>query len=432
MFKSVIENIFEGRKVGRYSGVTSFCIANPLAIKSVLMHAKQNIKPVLFEATSNQVNQNGGYTGMTPDMYRQCVQQIAVEIDYPVDKLLFGGDHLGPLPVCDLPAEEAMAFAKEMVRAYVMAGYEKIHLDTSMHLGDDNHQEPLSKLVIASRGAQLMNVALQAFMKYKKIHPDAEHPMFVIGSEVPPAGGQDAKAEVVEITSESHVNETMLAYKEAFNALGIIDSFKYVIGLVVQPGVEYGNHDVIHYDSLKSTELMKALNDYEKITYEGHSTDYQTRTALRNMVVDGVGIMKVGPAITMSLCEALLNLESIEKVLISDSTKCSRLSEVIDLVMSNSPGNWEKYYGGSIQDIQISRKYSLLNRMRYYLNDRDIQNSIQILLDNLQTEIIPPGMVRLYFPMQFRRLRWEQFVALDLIFDYVSVQIGDYDYATEA
>ena len=78
---------------------------------------------VLVEATANQVNQNGGYTGMTPVAFRAFLNRLAEEENFPIDKLLCGGDHLGPLTWTHFPEAEAMKNAGELIRSYVPVSY---------------------------------------------------------------------------------------------------------------------------------------------------------------------------------------------------------------------------------------------------------------------------------------------------------------------
>ena len=55
----------------------------------------------------------------------------------------------------------------------------------------------------------------------------------------------------------------------------------------------------------------RQLKEFPDICFEGHSTDYQTATDLYNMVTDGSAILKVGPALTYGLREALFSLLSL-------------------------------------------------------------------------------------------------------------------------
>ena len=63
--KALLERVRE-HKAGRRVGIWSLCSAHPIVIEAALRDAKAHGGPVLIEATSNQVNQFGGYTGMKP------------------------------------------------------------------------------------------------------------------------------------------------------------------------------------------------------------------------------------------------------------------------------------------------------------------------------------------------------------------------------
>ncbi len=115
--------------------------------------------PVLIEATCNQVNQFGGYTGMTPAEFVAYVHGLAAENDFPTGQLILGGDHLRPNVWQNEPAASAMQIAADMVRVYVKAGYTKIHLDATMKLGDDNPSRPLDVELATRRAAWLAKTA---------------------------------------------------------------------------------------------------------------------------------------------------------------------------------------------------------------------------------------------------------------------------------
>ena len=123
-------------------GIYSLCSAHPTVIDCALKEARAAGAPLLIEATSNQVNQFGGYTGMTPDDFRGFVQGIARRVDFPAERLWLGGDHLGPNAWRKEPAETAMEKSEVLIRQYVTAGFRKIHLDCSMACADDPEPVP--------------------------------------------------------------------------------------------------------------------------------------------------------------------------------------------------------------------------------------------------------------------------------------------------
>lgn len=431
MLKDILNEISDGLLRGVPSAIPSFCVANPLAIKSVMLYGKNRNKTLLFESTSNQVNQLGGYTGMTPVAYKEKVYSLACEVGFPLENIILGGDHLGPLPFSKLPAKEAMKLAEDMIKSYVNAGYTKLHIDTCMHLGDDDASKALPKDLIAERGVVLIDIAEKEFQQYLKTHPQAVHPLYIIGSEVPPAGGQDAFSKDLSVTSVEEAKETLVTFEDQFKKYGISSLWKYVVAVVVQPGVEYGNDNVVQYDRFKAKQLADYIRTLEgDLIYEGHSTDYQTKEALKNMVEDGVGILKVGPALTAAVKEALVNLEKIESLLLPEEGVSSDFAQVLSNVMRNDNSYWCKYYKGSPKEVEISLRFSLLDRSRYYLGEPDVVEAVERLLRNVNEIEIPAGVLKQFFPMQFKRLGWRHVTAMELIADYVAMQIEDYDYAT--
>lgn len=297
----MIRKMITKRKNGYIIGVPSYCTANELVIEALLELAKENDGDILIEATANQVNQFGGYTGMKPADFKKYVYGIADRLGFPTDKIMLGGDHLGPLTWTNETEAQAMEKATELVTQFVLAGFKKIHLDTSMRLKDDSLTESLSDETIARRGAILYKACEKAYQELKKINPEEKRPVYIIGSEVPIPGGAQKEEESITVTKPEAVEKTIRVYKEEFERMGTLDAFENIVGIVVQPGVEFGNDDIFQYDRSKAVELSKCIMKYDGLVLEGHSTDYQAPRALKEMVEDGIAILKVGPALTFAL-----------------------------------------------------------------------------------------------------------------------------------
>lgn len=152
-----MKTLIARHKQGEHLGICSVCSAHPLVVEAALRFDLHSERQVLIEATSNQVNQFGGYTGMTPAGFRDFVQAIAARVGFPLSRLILGGDHLGPNCWRYEPAEVAMAKAAQLVADYVRAGFCKIHLDASMPCLDD--PVPLPPETVALRAAQLCAAA---------------------------------------------------------------------------------------------------------------------------------------------------------------------------------------------------------------------------------------------------------------------------------
>ena len=420
-----IHTILHNRHNGKHSGIASFCTANDLVIEAIFSQAKTSGDYVLIEGTANQINQFGGYTGMKPSDFRDYVYSIADRTGFDRSLVILGGDHMGPLVWSDLPAEQAMNNAKDLLRLCVKAGFRKIHLDTSMKLADDPVNERLSDEVIAERGAVLLEVCEEAYREVGGMRP-----VYIIGSEVPIPGGAQEEDAGLQVTSVKDFAATVSAYREKFTQHGIYERWNDVVGVVVQPGVEFGDKDVHEYDRDAAKGLCSVLEDYPGLIFEGHSTDYQTREKLREMVEDGIAILKVGPALTFALREGLFALSMIERELVPESQRAD-FPAALESVMTANPKNWQKYYHGSEHEQALARKYSYSDRCRYYMTQPEIQASITKLFANFENLEIPAGLLSQYMPRQYDRVRHGllEARARELVKDNVILLVNDYNYA---
>jgi len=426
------------RQQGEAVGIASYCTANNLALDALMEHGLATDEYVLIEATANQVNQFGGYTGMLPKDFADIVYKKAEQMGLSAEHIILGGDHLGPLVWSADTAEVAMEKSRELVRLFVLAEYTKIHLDTSMKLADDPVDEALSPDVVAERGVELYKVCIEAFEELKTEKAEALRPVFIIGSEVPIPGGMqshgdsDTEEEELEVTKVTDFERTLEAYDLAFHKAGVPEAWNDVIAVVVQPGVEFGDDSIFHYDSENASDLCARLKDFPNLVFEGHSTDYQTFESLTQMVEDGIAILKVGPALTFGLREALFSLSKIEAELIP-AESCAHYIEVLEAMMLENPGNWQKHYQGTEAELAFKRKYSFSDRARYYMGLDAVVNAQQKLFENLSRVRIPLNILHQYMPFQY-----EQVVRGELELDPVALAkngviqfVQDYSVAIE-
>ena len=428
--KDYMRNLISERKQGASAGIPSYCTANALVIEACLERGKSFDDCVLIEATANQVNQFGGYTGMHPADFRDFVFEIADRIGFPRERIILGGDHLGPLTWSSLNEKEAMKNSVDLVKEFVLAGFKKIHLDTSMRVADDSRNEMLSDEVIARRGAILYKACEEAYQELLKNNPDEKRPVFIIGSEVPIPGGAQQEEDGISVTKPEALEKTLSAYRAAFEKQGISDAFDNVIGVVVQPGVEFGDNDVFLYNRENAKELTACAKKHAGIVLEGHSTDYQSAKALKEMVEDGIAILKVGPALTFGLREGLFALDAMEKELV-EADKQADFKGVLERAMLSNPGNWIKHYHGTDEEKRIKRMFSYSDRCRYYLTQPEVVAAQKKLLDNMNSVTVPMGMLHQYMPKQYYKVRDGELSAKseELVKDFVATFIDDYNYA---
>lgn len=433
MNKNPLKRIVEKQKAGQAVGIYSCCSANNYVIEAALECAKRDDSCVLIEATANQVDQNGGYTGMKPTDFRDFVYSLAEKVGLSKDRIFLGGDHLGPLTVVDRNEEEAMEYAKRLVHDYVAAGFTKIHIDTSMKVADDDPDVRLSDAVISRRGAALARVCEDAYQELRKSNPDAIRPVYVVGSEVPiPGGAQDPNAGM-QVTRVEDFKATVGAFEAAFKEQGLDETWKDVIAVVVQPGVEEKDAGCTEYDREKAKDLMASIKEYPNLVFEGHSTDYQTKYKLKELVEDGVGILKVGPGLTYSMREALFSLAYMEDLILhGHEEEKSHFIEVLEKSMVGDPKNWKKYYHGTDNEQWFKRKLSFSDRARYYMVTPEVSAAREKMIHNLRTYGISLAALTQFMPIQYTRVR-EGLIENDpevLIKDRIKNTIDDYLFAT--
>ncbi|QHM77947.1 D-tagatose-1,6-bisphosphate aldolase subunit KbaZ [Mixta theicola] len=408
-------------KQGATNGIYAVCSAHPLVLESALRFAQKNQHTLLIEATSNQVDQFGGYTGMTPADFYGFVGRLADSLNFPRAQLILGGDHLGPNRWQNLPAAEAMANADALIESYVAAGFKKIHLDCSMSCADD--PLPLTDEIVAERAARLAKIAEETCQR----HFGASDLVYVIGTEVPVPGGAHETLTELAVTTPEAAHATLEAHRQAFARQGLQAVWPRIIALVVQPGVEFDHTNVIDYRPQAAAALSKVTEGSETLIFEAHSTDYQTPHALRQLVKDHFAILKVGPALTFALREALFSLAAIEQELLPESA-CSRLRQVLEEVMRKRPEYWKSHYFGDDNACRLARSYSYSDRIRYYWPDSEIDEAFSRLVSNLAESPIPLPLISQYLPLQYQKVRQGELLATphELIIDRIQDVLHHY------
>ncbi|MGH8853037.1 MAG: D-tagatose-bisphosphate aldolase, class II, non-catalytic subunit [Telluria sp.] len=390
---SPIQQVIKAHRRGEAVGLYSVCCSHPVVLTAAMRVAQQNDTLLLVEATSNQVDQFGGYTGMTPVQFRDYVHALAQERGFPLERLVLGGDHLGPNAWQSRPAQEAMQHAVTLIAAYAGAGFHKIHLDCSMRCADD--PDTLSDELVAARSARLAAVAERAAQE-----AGLAPPVYVIGTEVPVPGGESALSDAGAPTSPSAAARTLSVHCHAFLDAGLHDAWRRVIAMVVQPGVDFDHSEIQHYDAAQAAELSAFVAGQPGLVFEAHSTDYQRETSLHAMVRDHFAILKVGPAATFALREGLLALCQIEDELLPRE-RASNLMQVLDEVMLAKPDHWRKHYLGSSEEQRLMRRYGLSDRCRYYWGEPAVAAAVDRLCANIDATRIPLPLLSQHLHEQY-------------------------------
>jgi D-tagatose-1,6-bisphosphate aldolase subunit GatZ/KbaZ len=413
---------------GARAGICSICSANRYVLEAAMIDARERGGTVCIESTSNQVNQYGGYSGMQAGDFVAFVREIAGGAGLPVERVLLGGDHLGPNPWAHEPAQSAMKKACELVRSYVLAGYAKIHLDASMRCADDPDPEggQLAAETVTRRAAELCRAAEEA---QAEMPAGSTSPLYIIGTDVPPPGGEREESRIWT-TSVEDLDRTVTLTREAFHDAGLHAAWNRVAAVVVQPGVEFGDSTVFDYVREKARPLSARIKEYDGLVFEAHSTDYQTPAALKQMVEDHFAILKVGPWLTFTVREAVFALESIEVEWLGHGkgVRLSGLREALERAMLAEPRHWIRYYRGDEAALRFARAYSLSDRSRYYWPHPEVQDSLRRLIANLSEHPVPLSLLSQFMPAQYEGVREGRLAAkpADLVRDRLAHVLSIY------
>jgi D-tagatose-1,6-bisphosphate aldolase subunit GatZ/KbaZ len=380
---------------GEIGGLIAVCSAHPMVLDASLALAAAEDRPLLVEATASQVNLEGGYTGMTPAAYVRDVRRRARAAGLPDGRLLIGADHLGPYPWRRLPAQAAMQQAMGLARECAAAGFDKLHLDASMPCADDPG-DGLPSAAVAARTVALCQAAEAA-------NPGlgaAGRPLYVIGADVPtPGGGLDGHAQA-PVTSPQALVEDIEAFRRAFAAAGLIDAWRRVMAVVVQPGIDFGDAAIGAYQPERAAALS-AIHDRlpADLAFEVHAADFQPPTALRRLVADHFCLLKIGPCLTFALREALYALAHIENRLPGVDAP-SNLAQVMEDLMTARPAHWQDHYRGGEAELRFLRHFSYRDRIRYYWSHPAARRAVDRLFANLAGPV-PAALLRQYLPDRY-------------------------------
>lgn len=378
--------LIERNRAGSAEVLPSVCSTQPEVLTAALLLARELSSLLLVEATSNQVNQFGGYTGMKPAELAERLTALVGRLGLDPQRLVLGGDHLGPQVWRRETAATAMKSAADLVRTYVRAGFHKIHLDCSEPCADD--PRPLPPALCAARAAELAAECERAATSRSDL-------AYVIGTEVPRPGGALAEEEALRPTKPADAAEVIELHRQAFTRMAPA-AWERVAALVVQPGVEFSPDHVVHYDAAGAGGLAQALEGRPRMCFEAHSTDYQRPQALAALGAGHFAILKVGPALTDAYRRALYTLDAMSGALDKHGVRRA-LADVMEQLMLSEPRHWREHYHGTEAECRWLRHHSYADRVRYYWPQPAAREAVTALYDHVDALRPPLYVLRDYF-----------------------------------
>ena len=387
----ILNDIISRNRAGNGHGpavaIPSVCSGHGDVLRASLLLAEDCGHPVVIEATSNQVNQFGGYTGLRPADFAASVDRICAENQVDRGRVVLGGDHLGPQVWRHEGSQTAMAKARKMMADYVAAGFTKIHIDCAEPCAGDLPE--MTDNLVASRAADLARAC-------EDHAPDETALAYVVGTEVPPPGGArnaDLGHAPVPTTGAS-ASATLATHLDIFAQSGLAQAAGRIRGLVIQPGVEFSGTEVHHLPPGDRPDLAAVLAAHPGCVFEAHSTDYQTPAAFARLARLGFAIQKVGPALTYAYRRALYALDHIRS---GQRRTDPILPQVMERLMRRNPANWEGHYAQDDPHLSALLHHGLADRIRYYWPQPEAAAAVAALKLDINANSHSPLLYRQYF-----------------------------------
>lgn len=373
---NTLRDIIARNRAGEAVALPSVCSAHPDVLLASTRLAASLGATLAIEATSNQVNQFGGYTGIRPADFVLYLRKICDRAGLEFGNVVLGGDHLGPQVWRNMPADVAMVHAGDLMRHFVEAGFTKIHLDCSEGCAGEPAQ--LSDAVCAQRSATLMAIC-------ERFASDPQAMSYIVGTEVPPPGGariDEAEAVVIPTAPES-ARATLLAQRQAITAQVSPEAWERVVSLVVQPGLEFSGDHVHAFDITSPDRLSAVLAEFPGIAFEAHSTDYQRPEVYLSLAQRHFAVLKVGPALTFAYRQAIYALDMMADWF---DNRPPSLRDQMERLMVDDPTQWFRHYLGTTEELRRLRHLGFADRIRYYWDRPEAQQAVKRLLEFHRTK----------------------------------------------
>lgn len=278
------------RASGRHT-LLAVCPNSEAVTRAALRAAQEANTPLLFAATLNQVDRDGGYTGWTPKGLADFVTAETERLDLDVPVVL-GLDHGGPWKKdthADWSYDATMGAAQRSIDACLDAGYGLLHLDptTDRRLSPDA-TVPVDD--IAARTVELLAHA-EAYRTRQDLPPVA----YEVGTEEVGGGLQSVQRV-----------RTFLTQLGAALTGRDLPKPHFVVGDI---GTKL---DSAHINTARAEQLTQIVRRHGALV-KGHYTDgVADLTAYPRC---GIGGANVGPGLAAAEYDALMDIVQLEETL---------------------------------------------------------------------------------------------------------------------
>lgn len=341
------------------------CPNSETVLRAAIRAAKRANAPILFAATLNQVDIDGGYTGWTPEDLIRKIKEESYRIDYKGPTIV-GIDHGGPwlkdrqtIEKWDL--DRSMGWIKKSFKAAILAGYDLIHVDPTVDI-----YNTIKIDTVAERTIELIYHS-ETYRKAKGLNP--------ISYEV---GTEEVHGGLVDINI---FKKFLCLLKNGLERKGLRNLWPIFIVAKVGTDLHTSN-----FNPKAAKEVVSIASKYGSYI-KGHYTDFVNN--LEGYVKSGVGGANVGPEFTALEFEALAELNEVEEKLFKENKVSikSNFMKILEEAVIDS-GRWKKWLIDGEENFNSLKKdrkeWIVKTSARYIWANPGVKNSQSKLYANLR------------------------------------------------
>jgi len=289
----IIRTLIDLRQAGKAQiTLLAVCPNSVAVLEAAIKAASLNNSIMLFAATLNQVDLDGGYTGWTPVEFVRQIHNLAVKYawDGPLYPCL---DHGGPWlkdqhTLDHLSYEETMRRVKDSLVACLEAGYQLLHIDPTVDRNlPAGESVPLG--VVVERTIELIE-HVERERKQRSLPPVA----YEVGTEEVHGG----------LVDYIRFEQFLAFLRDRLRAKGLMEAWPCFV--VAQVGTDL---HTTYFDPAASRRLYQTLSPLGSLA-KGHYSDWVENP--HEYPVTGMGGANVGPEFTAEEYLALKDLENKE------------------------------------------------------------------------------------------------------------------------
>jgi len=348
------------------------CPNSENVVKASLRAAKRANAPVLFAATLNQVDIDGGYTGWNQNDLVRKIKEQSYRIGYS-GPIIVAVDHGGPW-VKDIQTTEkwdldkSMNWIKKSFEAALEAGYDLLHVDPTV----DIFNKDMKIETVVERSIELISHT-EKFRKLKKRKPIS----YEVGTEEVHGGLADIAV----------FKKFLKLLKNGLSKAGL--DYVWPSFIVGKVGTDL---HTTKFDPAVAKRLVNIAAGYGSYI-KGHYTDFVANPG--DYPRSGIGAANVGPEFTVLEYEALNKLCHMEEELYKKNkiSVKSNFKKVLEKAVIESV-RWKKWLKKGENDFNslgTTRKEIILKTScRYVWANPEVKVSQYTLYMNMTNNGIDP------------------------------------------